>query len=44
MDLNQFINVVIEKYWGADGKMLNIDRVEQIPGDEDEEFLNYFDW
>ncbi len=43
MDVQEFIQQVIDKYWGEDASSINIEKVEQIPGDEDDEFLNYFD-
>jgi hypothetical protein len=41
--VQEFIQQVIDKYWGEDASSINIEKVEQIPGDEDDEFLNYFD-
>lgn len=45
IDPRAFIDEAIKSYWGEDGLNgeLEIEKVEQIPGDEDEEFLNYFD-
>jgi hypothetical protein len=45
IDPGLFIDQVIDKYWGEDARKggLYIEKVEQIAGDEDEEFLNYFD-
>jgi hypothetical protein len=45
LDPGMFIDQVIKSYWGDEGVKgaLEIEKVEQVPGDEDEEFLNYFD-
>jgi len=43
LDVNQFIDEVIRKYWGDEKDQSEIERIEQIPGSEEDDFLNYFD-
>lgn len=41
---DEFIEQVKCQYWGVQAASTEIVRINELPGNESDEFLNYFDW
>eukprot|EP00347_Sterkiella_histriomuscorum_P011735 403371304 len=43
LSIEDYIQQVIVKYWGEGKDQSEIERINQIPGQEEDDFINYFD-
>ena len=43
LSIEEYIQQVIVKYWGEGKDQSEIERINQTPGQEEDDFINYFD-